>query len=97
MARKALFISLTLLGLFLLGTVIVLSTVQVYFGVDERDLITPEEVAYLESNPSLPYGTNLTRSPSGESWTGSVPVEKIPRIIHQTWKDDTLPERWIGG
>lgn len=22
------------------------------------------------------------------------PPEKIPRIIHQTWKDDTLPPKW---
>jgi len=22
------------------------------------------------------------------------PGEKIPRLIHQTWKDDHLPEKW---
>jgi len=22
------------------------------------------------------------------------PGEKIPRLIHQTWKDDQLPEKW---
>ena len=23
------------------------------------------------------------------------PLERVPRIIHQTWKSETLPPRWV--
>jgi len=93
--RKIVYIALSLLGLVLLGTLVVLSTVQVYFGVDERDQITVEEADYWESVPTLRYGSNVTTSPDQEHWIGSgIAIEKIPRIIHQTWKEATLPERW---
>lgn len=88
-SKKAWSIALTLLGLVLLGTVVVLSTVQVYFGVDSRDIIALEEAAYFASRPSLAYGSNATTA------IGSTQaIEKIPRIIHQTWKNESLPERW---
>ncbi|GAA96098.1 glycosyltransferase family 32 protein [Mixia osmundae IAM 14324] len=90
MARKASTILLTLLGLFLLGTVIVLSTVKVYFGVDSRDVITIEEINLYASLDTKLYNSTL-RLNDGD---GDDLYEKVPRIIHQTWKTDILPERW---
>ncbi|UZJ52439.1 hypothetical protein CBS101457_001759 [Exobasidium rhododendri] len=34
------------------------------------------------------------RDNSPRNWTIADPPEKIPRIIHQTWKDKTLPSNW---
>jgi mannosyltransferase OCH1-like enzyme len=83
--RKVAFVLLTLLGLILAGTVVVLSFVQVYFGVDERDQITVTEAEYWERTPTLPLGSNDT----------SLRIERIPRIVHQTWKTAQIPEKWI--
>ncbi|KAF8318206.1 glycosyltransferase family 32 protein, partial [Clavulina sp. PMI_390] len=80
MARsRTLLLPLTLLGLFLLGTVVVLSTVSYYLAIDASAYLTDDEVP-----PSAGAVTaNSSRA-----------LERIPRIIHQTWKTDTLPERW---
>lgn len=70
---------LTLLALFLSGTVIVLSTVSFYLAIDPAAYITELELE--------PY--------TGARFNDSTrPHERIPRILHQTWKSDTLPERW---
>ncbi|KAF8591416.1 glycosyltransferase family 32 protein [Ramaria rubella] len=73
--RRTLIVLLTLLALFLLGTVAVLSTISFYLRIDPPAYITPAELE------ALSY--NSTGRP-----------ERIPRIIHQTWKTETLPERW---
>lgn len=75
--RQAVAILLTLLALFLFGTVVVLSTISFYLHIDPAAFITPDE---LEASSSNSTGYN---------------PEHIPRIIHQTWKTETLPERWI--
>ncbi|KDE09742.1 hypothetical protein MVLG_00142 [Microbotryum lychnidis-dioicae p1A1 Lamole] len=46
--RRALCVFVTLLALFLLGTVVVLTTVVEYFGVDWRDVITEPEMLLYE-------------------------------------------------
>jgi len=94
--RKIITVTLSLLAVILLGAIVFIGTVQMYFGIDGRDMITSQEVAYWLSTPSLPYGHNLTTNPNGEDWSGNMPTEKIPRILHQTWKDENLPERWLG-
>lgn len=74
--RRTCSILLSLLALFLLGTVIVLSTVSFYLHIDVAAYITPGEV---------------------EAWTSNTTTRRvghIPRIIHQTWKTESLPERW---
>lgn len=76
--RRTLCVFLTLLALFLVGTVVVLSTVVSYFGVDWRDVITEPEMKRYEKLA-----------------VEGVPG-KIPRIIHQTWKTEDVPERWEG-
>lgn len=151
MARKALCIGLTLLTVFLCGTVIVLSTVVTYFGVDYRDVITETEMRLHErwaaqASSSTPvggdqktievpdvqpvgeeealvewaefdgaeegmlegedaYGGEVRRRQEDDSTAVvaeseqlldelAVPKMRIPKIIHQTWKEETLPERW---
>ena len=51
--RRWLGIFLVLLTLFLLGTVVVLSTAVAYFGVDQADLITAEEMSCHEQLASM--------------------------------------------
>lgn len=79
--RRALYVSLSILALFLLGTVLVLSSVTYYLAVDPAAYISESEVPLLD---------NTTR------WDAAAhgKVERIPRIIHQTWKSETLPARW---
>lgn len=148
--RKTLCVFLTLLALFLAGTVIVLTTVVQYFGVDWRDVLTEPEMKQVErlaanahslaplvnNNIHLPtaatvpsslddddeddasavdalYGdttepddavdfvAELVRraginasSPSPSANDTKARQPRIPKIIHQTWKTDTLPEKW---
>ncbi|PLW34560.1 hypothetical protein PCASD_12932 [Puccinia coronata f. sp. avenae] len=63
---------LALLVLVIIGTVVVLSTVNFYMGIYPSDLILPSE---LEAEPLRP--------------------SRVPKIIHQTWKTDQIPERWV--
>ncbi|GAA5892055.1 hypothetical protein JCM6882_005681 [Rhodosporidiobolus microsporus] len=161
-ARKAITILVILIALILSGTVVVLTTVVQYFGVDSRDIIQEPEMRLYErlaaqAAPSLPTGapgqkvvgggTAGDRAegadgvaapaadalevvvgekedlPDGQAvkallnrldergWFGNsstataapvnaaaeggqTPQPRIPKIIHATWKTDTLPERW---
>jgi mannosyltransferase OCH1-like enzyme len=87
---------LTLLGLFVVGTFIVLSTVRHYFGTHTEDFISLEEIQpFRRQEASLPYEPNLPLDQVAEEQRKGLHREKIPRIIHQTWKTDILPERWV--
>lgn len=82
MARsRVLFFLLSFLGLFLVGTVVVLSSVTYYLAIDPSAYLTDLEVPFTTSN---------------ERWNATEHglVERIPRIIHQTWKTEILPDRW---
>ncbi len=74
--RRTVHILLLLLGLFLLGTVLVLSSVSYYLSIPDVAYISEEEL-----NPT-------------QNSTQHQKPERIPRIIHQTWKSETLPEKW---
>jgi mannosyltransferase OCH1-like enzyme len=76
--RRTVHALLFILGLFLLGTVLVLSSVSYYLSIPDLAYISEEEL-----NSSLD-------SPSRNSSTPG----RIPRIIHQTWKSETLPDKW---
>ncbi|KAF8195762.1 nucleotide-diphospho-sugar transferase [Mycena galopus ATCC 62051] len=79
--RRAIFALLTVLGLFLFGTVVVLTSVTVYLAIDPSAFLTELEVPY--TDPAIRWNA----SEHGQ-------VERIPRILHQTWKTGTLPEKW---
>ncbi|KAK7061831.1 glycosyltransferase family 32 protein [Favolaschia claudopus] len=81
--RRAIFALLTVLGLFLFGTVVVLTSVTLYLAIDPSAYLTELEVPY--SDPSIRWNA-----------TEHGQVERIPRILHQTWKTGTLPEKWKG-
>ena len=71
---------LSILALFLLGTLVVLSSVSYYLHIDKHAYLEDEEIFQLERF----YDDNKTTQAD----------ERIPRIIHQTWKTDVLPDRW---
>ncbi|KAJ7781118.1 glycosyltransferase family 32 protein [Mycena metata] len=79
--RRALFALLTVLGLFLFGTVVVLTSVTYYLAIDPSAYLTELEV------PASDSSTRWNASEHGQ-------IERIPRILHQTWKTGTLPEKW---
>lgn len=81
--RRTLQILLSILGLFLLGTVVVLSSISFYLAIDTAAYLTEEEVGPAQN---------------GSRWNATEHggIERIPRIIHQTWKTETLPDRWKG-
>jgi mannosyltransferase OCH1-like enzyme len=80
MARRGLIFVLTILALFLLGTLIVLSSFSFYLHIAAPAYLEDEEIFRLERF----YDEHKTTQAD----------EKIPRIIHQTWKTDQLPDRW---
>lgn len=136
LSRRASHILLVLLGLFLAGTIVVLTTANAYFSIDTSAYILPQELGTWEQIQSgaspdgpdgrdarIPWLNKLTyhnssanpiashsasvldanelvarpqpwRDNTPKQWDPSNPKEKIPRIIHQTWKDDHLPPRW---
>lgn len=75
--RRALLSFLTVLALFLVGTLIVLSSISYFLAIDPAAYILERDVS-----------ENVTSINSTQ--------ERIPRIIHQTWKTETLPPRWQG-
>jgi mannosyltransferase OCH1-like enzyme len=79
--RRALFALLTVLGLFLFGTVVVLTSVTYYLAIDPSAYLSEIEVPF--TDPSIRWNA----SEHGQ-------VERIPRILHQTWKSSTLPPQW---
>lgn len=80
---RALYASLSILALVLLGTVLVLSSASYYLAVDPAAYISESEV------PILGNTTRWNAAAHGR-------VQRIQRIIHQTWKTETLPARWQG-
>lgn len=79
--RRTIYILLVLLALVLFGTVVVLSSISYYLHINA--------VAYL-SDREVPVLGNATRWNATEHGK----LERIPRIIHQTWKSETLPPDW---
>jgi hypothetical protein len=79
MARRALIAALSVLGLFLVGTVVVLSSVSIFLGIPASTYIYESDI------PADAWTGNITDAPH---------KEVVPRIIHQTWKTETLPDRW---
>ncbi|KAF5363921.1 hypothetical protein D9756_000471 [Leucocoprinus leucothites] len=79
--RRAFFIFLSFLAVFLIGTVLVLSSITYYLAIDPDAYLSELEVPLLD---------NKTRwDPAQHHRT-----QYVPKIIHQTWKTDTLPPRW---
>jgi mannosyltransferase OCH1-like enzyme len=79
MARRALIAALSILGLFLVGTVVVLTSASLFFAIPDATFVSEQHV------PADAWTGNATAAPT---------PERIPRILHQTWKTDVLPERW---
>ena len=79
--RRVFYILLVILGLVLAGTVVVLSSVTYYLAIDPDAYLSETEV------PILDNSTRWNASDYGQ-------IERIPRIIHQTWKSETLPAKW---
>jgi inositol phosphorylceramide mannosyltransferase catalytic subunit len=73
--RRTVHILLFVLALFLLGTVLVLSSVSYYLSIPELANITEDELPNQNSSHHHTF-------------------ERVPRIIHQTWKSETLPDKW---
>jgi len=83
MRRRTFHIYLSLLAAVLLGTIIVLSSFSYYLSIDDAAYLTEEEL------DASRYDTRWNASRHGRA-------ERVPRIIHQTWKSDTLPSQWKG-
>ncbi|KAJ3568610.1 hypothetical protein NP233_g5605 [Leucocoprinus birnbaumii] len=79
--RRALHIFLSLLALVLVGTVVVLSSITYYLAIDPDAYLSELEVPILD---------NKTRWDPAEHHR----YQYVPKIIHQTWKTETLPTRW---
>lgn len=79
--RRTVYIWLCLLATVLVGTIIVLSSVNYYLTIQPAAYITEAEL-------NAPVGLSRWNA------TEHGKVERVPRIIHQTWKSETLPVKW---
>ncbi|KAG7450789.1 uncharacterized protein BT62DRAFT_885317 [Guyanagaster necrorhizus] len=79
--RSVLCVLLSLLGLFLVGTVVVLSSISSYLTIDPDAYLSEHKVPTLRSHDRW----NATE----HGW-----VERVPRVLHQTAKTDILSEKW---
>ncbi|KAF8845837.1 hypothetical protein BDN67DRAFT_302978 [Paxillus ammoniavirescens] len=79
--RRTIYFALVLLGLVLFGTVLVLSSVSYYLAINAAAYLSDLEVPVLDNT------TRWNATQHGK-------IERIPRILHQTWKSETLPPRW---
>ena len=79
--RRTVYIWLCLLAAVLVGTVVVLSSVNYYVSIQPAAYITEAEL-------DAPFGTARWNA------TEHGRLERVPRIIHQTWKTETLPVKW---
>ena len=69
-----------------------LAIVRAYFRVDSSAYILPTELGTLvEIRAGARPGVLDGHPPLRHA---EQPVEKIPRVIHQTWKTEELPPRW---
>lgn len=100
--RKRSSIALQLLALFLLGTIVFLTVVRAYFRIDgsayikASELGTWSEIRAGVARPSVLADRPAVGGPGLRAVPpDALPDEKIPRIIHQTWKTDDLPSKWI--
>ncbi|KZV76137.1 glycosyltransferase family 32 protein [Peniophora sp. CONT] len=82
--RRTLYALLFVLGLFLVGTVVVLSSISYYLAIPDLSYVREAEV---DKHYDLSWNETLNDTTQHKP-------ERIPRIIHQTWKTETLPERW---
>ncbi|CAL1700843.1 unnamed protein product [Somion occarium] len=80
--RRTVYTLLCLLATVLVGTVLVLSSISYYLSINPAAYISEEEL-------DAPF--NVSRWNASEHGK----VERIPRIIHQSWKSETLPARWV--
>lgn len=83
-----------LFALFLLGTIIVLALIRQHFRIDEGEYIRVSELGTWEEIRASKRPAVLDHGSPVETEVDSMPPEKIPRIIHQTWKTDVLPPQW---
>ena len=83
MRRRTFHIYLSLLAAVLLGTFIVLASFSHYLAIDNAAYLTEEEL------DAPDYHSRWNATQHGK-------FERIPRILHQTWKTDILPTRWKG-
>lgn len=91
-SRRVVTILLRLLGLVLIGTVCFLALVRSYFHVDSSLYIVNTELGTWDEIRADKRASVLDGAQAASA--DEVPPEKIPRIIHQTWKTDVLPSRW---
>jgi len=85
--RTVAFVLLSLLALFLLGAFAVLSAVSWYLAIHPAAYLTePDLFAIQRHDPILNHNHSATHS--------AMENEKVPRILHQTWRSEVLPERW---
>ena len=80
--RRTVYAALCFLAAVLVGTVVVLSSISYYLAIAPAAYITEEEL-----------GISLD-----DTWWNASQVaqtERVPRILHQTWKSETLPPKWV--
>jgi mannosyltransferase OCH1-like enzyme len=82
-------VSISLLALVILGTVIVLTSTSYYLAINDAAYIDPKDFTPLPTTGEVP------EYPARPHVNATLP-ERIPRILHQTWKTETLPVRWRG-
>ena len=93
-SRRCSGILVRLFALFLLGTIIVLALIRQHFRINENEYIRVSELGTWEEIRASKRPAVLDHGSPMKMEEDSMPPEKIPRIIHQTWKTEELPQQW---
>lgn len=86
---------LQLLGMVLLCIIIVLQSIRWYFRIPQNAYIVMSELGTWDEIRENARRPAVLDNAALSEVKDLNPPNKIPKIIHQTWKTEVLPERWV--
>ncbi|WFD36273.1 hypothetical protein MCUN1_003151 [Malassezia cuniculi] len=93
--KRVLAVLLQLLGAVLLCVVLFLQGVRWYFHIPESAYILRSELGTWDEIRANTERPAVFDNAALSNMSGVNPPDKIPKIIHQTWKTDIIPDRWV--
>lgn len=94
-SHRVLAVLLQLLGVVLLCVVVFLQSVRWYFYIPQSAYILRSELGTWDEIRADTSRPSVFENSAISNISGVYPPKKIPKIIHQTWKTETLPDRWV--
>ena len=93
--KRMLALLLQLLGMVLLCIILVLQCIRWYFRIPTDAYIVLSELGTWDEIRENARRPAVLDNAALSDVKDLNPPNKIPKIIHQTWKTEVLPERWV--